>query len=188
MTKNKIETKINIKTKPEKFQATPVGFDEGEYDNQYLTVKQISELTNQSTSNVRKIILDIMGDLGACNIHKDGNLKWRVHKGNLPSFASTRKKWTKRYGFTIYPYYTYSKSETHRIMKFVLDNTKDDKLEMTYTIVAVDEAAVAQLHCFVKSNARKKLLKSIHEGFPRATCIRDDIFDFNDWRNYITMK
>ena len=186
MTKNKANNEINCKTKPKKCVAIPIGYEEGEYDSLYLTVKQISELTNQSTRNVRRIILDILEDEGPSAIHKDGNLKWRVHQIVLDRFVPTRKKWAKRYGLTIHLYYCYSASEIHRLMEFVLDHTKDDKLEINYSLRG--EERQFDVDCFVKCNGKEKLIKSLHEVFPRAICIRNGIFDFQDWKSYITLR
>jgi hypothetical protein len=183
MTKNKTNNEINFK--PKKCVAIPIGYEEGEYDSLYLTVKQISELTNQSKRNVRRIIFDILEDEGPCVIHKDGNLKWRVHQLALDRFAPTRKKWAKRYALTIHLHYCYLESDIHRIMKLVLDNTKDDKLEINYSLYG--KGNQFDVNCFVKSNGKKKLYDSIHEGFSRAICIRDNIFDFKDWSSYITL-
>ena len=96
MTKNKTNNETTFKTKPKKCVVIPIGYKKGEYDRLYLTVKQISELTNQSTRNVRRIIFDILEDEGPCVIHKDGNLKWRVHQLALDRFLPTRKKWARR--------------------------------------------------------------------------------------------
>jgi hypothetical protein len=185
MTKNKTNNEITFKTKPKKCVVIPIGYKKGEYDRLYLTVKQISELTNQSTRNVRRIIFDILEDEGPCTIHKDGNLKWRVHQLALDRFAPTRKKWVKRYALTIHLHYCYLESDIHRIMKFVLDNTKDDKLEINYSLHG--KGNQFDVNCFVKSNGKKKLYDSIHEAFSRAICIRDNIYDFKDWSSYITL-
>jgi len=184
MTKNKTNNEINFK--PKKCVAIPIGYEEGEYDSLYLTVKQISELTNQSTRNVRRIIFDVLEEEGPAAIHKDGNLKWRVHEVVLHRFSPTRKKWAKRYRLTIHPHYNYPESEIRRRMKFILDNTQDDKLEINYSIDRM-YGIISHLDCFVKCNSKKKLFESIHEVFPTSTCIRNDIYDFKDWSSYITL-
>lgn len=186
MTKIIIDNEINIKTKPVKFVAVPIGFDEDEYDKEYLTVKQISELTNQSTRNVRRIIFEIKEEEGPAAIHKDGRGDWRIHEVVLSRFERTRKKCAKYYALTINPYYNHSESELHEIMKFVFDNTKDDKLEINYVIERTKAKDLRHLHCFVKCNGKRKLIESIRLGFSRVNYHQSDIFDFEGWRTYIT--
>ena len=70
-------------------------------------------------------------------------------------------------------------------MKFVLANTKDDRLEINYSLRGKERQF--DVDCFVKCNGKKKLYESIHEGFSRAICIRSGIYDFKDWSSYITL-
>ncbi len=58
--------------------------------NEYMSVKEVSEITQQSTRNVRRIIKRIEGEANKELLHQANNNNWRIHHLLLSRFKPQR--------------------------------------------------------------------------------------------------
>ena len=153
---------------------------------EYLSVKQISQLTELSTRHIRRIIGHLKLNHNDFMINKDKKEAWRIHHLLLPNFKPQRKRKNKYYALTIDPVKKYSEHDLHLIMKFVFDQLSDDKLEINYTIETKKANGVNHLHCFVKSENRKKIIDVIRIAFSEVSYKEAVMYDLEGWKSYIT--
>jgi hypothetical protein len=83
--------------------------------NEYLSVREISQLTEQSTRNVRRIIQKLEGDVAKELLHLDNNNHWKIHNLILGKFKPQRIRSNKYYALSVDPCNNYSESDIDEI-------------------------------------------------------------------------
>lgn len=154
--------------------------------NEYMNVKEISQITLQSTRNVRRIIKKIESEVSKELLHQDNNSNWRIHHLLLSRFKPQRTRLNKYYALSIDPCYNFSETEIDEVMKFVFDQMSDNTLEINYVIEQKKANNQNHIHCYVKCSNKKKLMQCIRLGFSQVSYHQSPIFDLNGWKNYIT--
>lgn len=154
--------------------------------NEYMNVKEISQITLQSTRNVRRIIKRIENEVSKELLHQDNNSNWRIHHLLLGRFKPQRIRTDKYYALSIDPCYNYSDAEIDEIMRFVFSQMNDNKLEINYVIEQKKANSQNHIHCYVKCSNKKKLMQCIKLGFSKVSYHQSPIFDLNGWKQYIT--
>jgi hypothetical protein len=154
--------------------------------NEYLSVREISQLTEQSTRNVRRIIQKLEGDVTKELLHLDNNNHWKIHNLLLGKFKPQRIRSNKYYALSVDPCNNYSESDIDKIMEFIAKQMGETNLELNYVIEEKKKNNQNHIHCFVKCSNKKKLLESIRLGFSKVSYHQSYIFDLASWKNYIT--
>lgn len=154
--------------------------------NEYLDVKTISQMTKQSTRNVRRIIAKIEKEVSTELLHRDKNNCWLVHRLLLGRFKLQRIRAEKYYALSFDPCHHYSENEINEILKFVFEQMKDDNLEINYTIEQKKANGQNHIHSYIKCNNKRKLIESIRLGFSTVSFKQAPIFDLEGWKRYIT--
>ncbi|SHF91366.1 hypothetical protein SAMN05444372_101150 [Flavobacterium micromati] len=155
-------------------------------NNEYLNVKEISVHTSQSTRNVRRIISRIQGEVAAELMYKDKNNTWRVHKLLLGRFKPQRIREHKYYALSIDLCHDYSEDEIEVVLRFAIEQMDDVPVEMNYVIEQKKANGQNHIHCYVRCNNKKKLLRCIRLGFSAVSYHQSGIFDLVGWKQYIT--
>lgn len=155
-------------------------------NNEYMNVKEISLLTEQSTRNVRRIIKKLEGEVTKELLHQDNNNNWRVHHLLLKRFKPQRVRKNKYYALSIDPCHNYSEKEIDEILKFVMEQIDDPNFELNYVVEQKKVNNQNHIHCFVKCSNKKKLLQCIRLGFSKVSYHQSGVFDITGWKNYIT--
>lgn len=155
-------------------------------NNEYMNVKEISLLTEQSTRNVRRIIKKLEGEVTKELLHQDNNNNWRVHHLLLKRFKPQRVRKNKYYALSIDPCHNYSENEIDEILKFVMEQMDDPNFELNYVVEQKKANNQNHIHCYVKCGNKKKLLNNIRLGFSNVSYHQSAIFDITGWKNYIT--
>lgn len=154
--------------------------------NEYMSVKEISKITQQSTRNVRRTIKKIEGEVSKELLHHDNNGNWCIHHLLLVRFKLQRIRVNKYYALSIDPCYQYSECEIDEILNFIVEQMGEINLELNYVIEQKKANNQNHIHCFVKCNNKKKLLQCIRLGFSQVSYHQSSIFDLASWKNYIT--
>lgn len=157
-------------------------------EKEYLNVKEISNLTMQSTRNVRRIIKTIEGEVGKELLHQDSNNNWRIHHILFNRFKPKRIRTNKYYALSFDPCYNYSEIEIDAVMKFVVEQMGDSAIELNYVTEKKKANTQNHIHCFVKCSNKKKLLQCIRWGFSKLSYHQSAIFDLSSWKQYITKE
>ncbi|MEO8515511.1 MAG: hypothetical protein ABI426_02140 [Flavobacterium sp.] len=152
----------------------------------YLSVKEVSKLTVQSTRNVRRIIKKIENDVTNRMLYQDENYNWYIHRQLLSRFKLQRIRANKYYALSIDPCHNYSKDEIEEILSFVLKQMGDTNIEINYVIEQKTKNGQNHLHCFVKCSNKKKLIQCFRLGFSQVSYHQSAIFDLENWKKYIT--
>lgn len=154
--------------------------------NEYMNVKEISLITEQSTRNVRRIIKKLEGEVAKELLHQDKNNNWKVHHLLLKKFKPQRVRKNKYYALSIDPCHNYSENEIDEILKFVMEQMDDPSFELNYVVEQKKANNQNHIHCYVKCSSKKKLLQCIRLGFSKVSYHQSGIFDITGWKNYIT--
>lgn len=154
--------------------------------NEYMSVKEVSKITQQSTRNVRRIIKRIEGEVNKELLHQDNNNNWRIHHLLLSRFKPQRIRVNKYYALSVDPCYQYSESEIDEILRFIVEQMGEINIELNYVIEQKKANNQNHVHCFVKCSNKKKLLQCIRLGFSQVSYHQSLIFDLASWKNYIT--
>lgn len=156
---------------------------------EYYTVNEVSKYYQTTTRNVRRIIYNLKEDSNENLLRKDNNDIWEIHQLLLPKFKPQRIRKCEYYALTIYPTYNYSQKVINEMMKFISNNSSDTKLEINY---AIEESKTKDLHhhihCYIKSDKKRELMKLIKESFYKIDYKEDEIYDLEGWKNYITKE
>lgn len=152
----------------------------------YLNVKEVSQLTVQSTRNVRRIIKRIINDVNERMLYQDNNYNWHIHRQLLSHFKPQRIRANKFYALSIDPCHNLSVSEIEVVLRFVMDQMGETNLELNYVIEKKIKNGQNHLHCFVKCSNKKKLVQCFRLGFSQISYHQSSIFDLESWKNYIT--
>jgi NADH:ubiquinone oxidoreductase subunit C len=155
-------------------------------EKEYFTVSEISKKNNMTARNVRKIITRIKPSKGDELLHKDKLDQWQVHHLLLPEFKRKRNKVEKHYALTIDPCCDYSNKDIDEMMQFVFTQTGDENLEISYTIEKKKANNQNHIHCYIKSNQKRKLLQCVKLAFTKTNYYENDIYDLEGWVRYIT--
>lgn len=154
--------------------------------NEYKNVKEVSQLTSQSTRNVRRIIKRLEDEVGKELLHQDNNNMWMIHNLLLGRFKPQRIRTDKYYALSVDPCYNYSEMEIDEVMKFVIEQMSDKTTEINYVIEQKKANNQNHIHCFVKCSNKKKLMQCIRLGFSQVSYCQTGIFDLAGWKKYIT--
>jgi hypothetical protein len=155
--------------------------------NEYLSAKDISEITLQSARNVRRIIKSLSGTVSSELLHVDSvTRQWRVHNLLLSNFTPQRIRTDNYYALSIDPCNNYSESEIDVVMRFVLEQMSCSKLEINYVVEQKKVNNRNHLHCYVKCTNKKKFIHYIKLGFSKVSYHQSAIFDLRNWIDYIT--
>lgn len=155
-------------------------------NNEYLSVKEISQLTEQSTRNVRRIIKKLENEVAKELLYQDKNNIWMIHKFLLSRFKLQRVRANKYYALSIDPCHNYSEAEIDEILKFVMEQMDELNFELNYVVEQKKANNQNHIHCYVKCSNKKKLLNNIRLGFSKVSYHQSAIFDITGWKNYIT--
>jgi hypothetical protein len=156
-------------------------------EKEYLSVKDISELTLQSARNVRRIIKALNGTVSIELLHMcAAKGHWRVHNLLLSSFKPQRIRRDNYYALSVDPCSNYSESDIDEIMMFVYKQMNSSKLEINYVVEQKKANNRNHLHCYIKCSNKKKLLQFIKLGFANVSYHQSPIFDLEIWIHYIT--
>jgi hypothetical protein len=158
--------------------------------NDYKTVVDVSNITYQSTRNVRRIIDRIKDEVDSNLLFKDEEFgTWKIHKDLMYKFKPQRIRANKFYALNIDPCDSYSAKDLHKIMKEVIDMMGDTSTEINYTIEKKKkEPFLNHLHCFVKCNNKRKLIQNFRIAFSKVSYHQSAIFDLESWKGYITKE
>ncbi|MBF2710009.1 hypothetical protein [Flavobacterium soyangense] len=154
--------------------------------NEYKNVKEVSQLTSQSTRNVRRIIKRLEDEVGKELLHQDNNNMWMIHNLLLGRFKPQRIRTDKYYALSVDPCYNYSEKEIDEVMKFVMEQMSDKTTEINYVIEQKKANNQNHIHCYVKCSNKKKLMQCIRLGFSQVSYCQTGIFDLAGWKKYIT--
>ncbi|WP_395051167.1 hypothetical protein [Flavobacterium sp.] len=154
--------------------------------NEYKNVKEVSQLTSQSTRNVRRIIKRLEDEVGKELLHRDSNNMWMIHNLLLGRFKPQRIRNDKYYALSVDPCYSYSELEIDVVMKFVIEQMADRTTEINYVIEKKKANNQNHIHCYVKCSNKKKLMQCIRLGFSQVSYCQTGIFDLAGWKKYIT--
>jgi hypothetical protein len=156
---------------------------------EYYTVNEIGKYYQTTSRNVRRIIYNLKDDKNELLLRKNNNDNWEVHNLLLPKFKPQRCRKPKYYSLTIYPTNNYSTKVIDEMMRFICSNSSDDKLEISYSIEASKNKDFHHhIHCYIKSNKKRELMKLIKESFYQMDYKVTDIYDLEGWKNYITKE
>ncbi len=154
-------------------------------EKEYYSAKEISQRSNMTSRNVRKIISKLSNDSNNDLIRKNNINHWEVHQLMLPNFKRKRTKKDTYYALTIDPCFNYSEKEIDEIMSFIYSEMKDCELEINYVIEKKKANNQNHLHCYINSTQKRKLLKLIRLSFSRTSYKESTIFDIKGWKSYI---
>ena len=154
---------------------------------EYLTVKEVSTITNQSNRNVIRLISTLIHKVQAKDIirKKVGN-SWLINKDIIKLFTPKRIRKNKYYALNIDPCYDYCEKDIHIMMNYALELMKIDNIEINYVVERKNANSQNHLHCFVKCNQQNKLEKSIKTAFSKTQIKKAPIFDLDGWKSYIS--
>ncbi|HRE76242.1 MAG TPA: hypothetical protein PLL09_00310 [Flavobacterium sp.] len=152
----------------------------------YYNVKEVSQLTVQSTRNVRRIIQKIKNEVTERMLFQDENYNWYISPHIISRFKLQRIRASKYYALSIDPCYNYSSDEIEEILGFVLKQMGNTSLEINYVIEKKSKNGQNHLHCFVKCSNKKKLIQCFRLGFSKVSYHQSAIFDLESWKGYIT--
>jgi hypothetical protein len=156
---------------------------------EYYTVNEVSKYYQTTTRNVRRIVYSLKEDSNDNLLRKDNNDKWEIHQLLLTKFKPQRVRKCKYYALTIYPTDNYSIKVINEVMRFINDNSSDSKLEINYSIEpSKTKDSHHHIHCYIKSDKKRELMKLIKESFYKIDYKEDEIYDLEGWRNYITKE
>jgi hypothetical protein len=156
---------------------------------EYYTVNEVSKHYQTTSRNVRRIIYALKEDSNENLLRKDNNDIWEIHQLLLPKFKPQRIRKCKYYALTIYPTDNYSPKVITKMMRFICNNSSDTKLEMNYSIEASKNKDFHHhMHCYIKSNKKRELMKLIRESFYKIDYKVAEIYDLEGWKNYITKE
>lgn len=156
--------------------------------NEYLTVGEISKKCNMTARNVRKIITKLKVVKNENLLHKNQLDEWQIHHLLLPEFKRKRVKLDKYFALTIDPCYNYTTSEIDTIMSYIFsgNGSIDNGLEINYVVEQKKSNNQSHIHCYIKTNQKRKLMQSVKESFSHTSYHESDVFDLEGWKNYIT--
>jgi transcriptional antiterminator len=158
-------------------------------ENEYLKVKEIAQITNQSTRNVRRILSKLKDEKNnELLLKKDKDNIWAIHHLLLPKFSPKRIKKNKYYALSFDPCSNYEVNDIEKIMQFVFDKLGLENAEINYVIEQKKENGKNHLHCFVKCENKRKLLQTIRLGFAQINYKQTPIYDLQGWKEYITKQ
>jgi hypothetical protein len=156
---------------------------------EYYNVNEISKYYQTTSRNVRRIIYNLKEDKNELLLRKNNNDNWEIHNLLLSKFKPQRKRKQKYYSLTIYPTDNYSSKVIKEMMRFICTNSSDSKLEVNYTIESSKNKVLHHhIHCYIKSDKKKELIKLIKESFYQLDYKEADIYDLEGWINYITKE
>jgi hypothetical protein len=156
---------------------------------EYYTVNEVSKYYQTTTRNVRRIIYNLKEDSNENLLRKDNNDIWEIHQLLLPKFKPQRIRKCEYYALTIYPTDNYSQKVINEMMRFISNNSSDTKLEINYAIEASKTKDLHRhVHCYIKSDKKRELMKLIKESFYQIDYKEDEIYDLEGWKNYITKE
>ncbi len=155
-------------------------------ENEYLTVKEISIRTLQSTRNVRRRIKKLECEVGKELLHQDKNHNWRVHHILLSRFKPQRVRANKYYALSIDPCYYYSEAEIDAVMAFIIEQMGESGIELNYVVERKKANDQNHIHCYIKCSNKKKLLQCVRLGFSKLSYHHSAIYDLGSWKQYIT--
>lgn len=154
-------------------------------EKEYLTVKEICNQYEISSRHVRRIINEFTNEYPKELIHKNKQNEWQIHHLMLSKFKPQRKRCNKYYALTIDPPLSLKVEEIHIMMKFVVDQMRDTKLEIHYVIEPKKENQRNHIHSYVLCSNKKKLLECIRLAFSGVSYKQTEIFDLNGWKSYM---
>jgi len=152
---------------------------------EYLTVNELSKLYKIGARNIRKIIEKILPTTNKNLLGKDSNNRWLIHHILWPKFKPTRIVEQQYYALTIDPPSSFTDSEIHEIMRFVLGRMEGPNLEINYAIGKKKANGKKHLHCFINCKQKRKLLENLRLGFSNMGYHEQDIYDLQGWKDYI---
>jgi hypothetical protein len=156
---------------------------------EYYTVKEVSDYYQTTSRNVRRIIYTLKEDSNENLLRKDNNDIWEIHQLLLPRFKPQRIRKCKYYALTIRPTDNYSPKVINEMMRFICNNSSDTNLEINYSIEASQNKDFHHhMHCYIKSDKKRELIKLIRESFYKVDYKEDKIYDLEGWKNYITKQ
>lgn len=156
---------------------------------EYYTVNEIGKYYQTTSRNVRRIIYNLKEDKNELLLRKNNNDNWEIHSLLLPNFKPQRKRKPKYYSLTIYPTENYSSKVIKEMMRFICTNSSELELEVNYTIEpSKNKALHHHIHCYIRSDKKKELIKLIKESFYQMDYKETDIYDLEGWKNYITKE
>ena len=155
---------------------------------EYLNVSEISKKCNMTARNVRKIITKLKVVKNENLLHKNQLDEWQIRHLLLPEFKRKRIKRDRYFALTIDPYYNYTPSEIDTIMSFIFscNGAIEDNLEINYVIEQKKSNNQNHIHCYIKTNQKRKLMQCVKESFCKTSYHESDVFDLEGWKNYIT--
>jgi hypothetical protein len=158
-------------------------------EKEYYTVNEISKYYKSTSRNVRRIIYTLREESSENLLRKGSNDKWEIHQLLLPKFKPQRVRKSKHYALTICPNDNYSIKVINEMMRFICDNSSDSELEINYSIEASKTKDLHHhIHCYIKSDEKRELLKLIRESFYKIDYKEEKIYDLEGWKNYITKE
>lgn len=159
-------------------------------EKEYLNVKEVSIKTQQSCRNVRRIIarIEIENQVSKELLYKDQNGQWNIHHLILTKFKPQRIRENKYYALSFDPCSNYSKNEIDEIMKYVISQMGETKIEINYVVESKKENERNHLHCYVKCENKQKLIRCIRLAFSKVSYHQGGVFDLKGWQNYITKE
>lgn len=157
--------------------------------NDYITVIEVSRITQQSTRNVRRIINRIKDEVDSNLLFKDVEQStWNIHKDLLHKFKPQRIRANKFYALTIDQCVSYSEKDLHEIMKYVIELMGDTQTEIHYVVEQKKANNQNHIHCFVKCSNKRKLIQNFRMAFSTVSYHQSAIFDLESWKGYITKE
>jgi len=157
-------------------------------EKEYLTVKEISLITQLSSRHIRRLIHNLTNEHPQELIHKNNNNEWMIHHLMISKFKPQRVHKTKYYALTIDPCQSYKEDDLHQIMEFIIQSMPEDNVEINYTIESKKKNGINHLHCFVRCTKRKRLIELIRIAFSDVSYREAVVYDLEGWKKYITKE
>jgi hypothetical protein len=157
-------------------------------EKEYLNVKEVSIRTQQSTRNIRRIIARIENEVSNELLYKNQDGQWNIHHLILSKFKPQRIREGKYYAISFDPSGNYSDKEIDEVMKFVIKQMGETKIEINYVVESKKANEKNHLHCFVRCQNKLKLIRCIRLAFSQVSYHQSGVFDLTGWKNYITKE
>jgi len=154
---------------------------------EYYTVTEISKSKKLSKRHIRNLIYQFKEEDNYNNLLiKDNNGNWLIHHLLVGKFKRLRKPKNKYYALTFDLGSYYTSKDINEIVQYVCNNSKDENLEFNYTIEGKKSNGQNHIHAYTNCKKKQELLRNFKIGFSKLGYVESDIYDLENWKNYIT--
>ena len=153
----------------------------------FFSVSELAVKTNQSKANIRRLIKKYNEVNDRNPIFKVYN-EWFIPSSVWKEFLPKNIKKNKLFALSVDCYNDYSEDDMHKILQYVVSETKDIVSEIHYVIQqkhGKDNNGRNHFHFFMKCSNRKKFKSIFKENFGDIHFYATPIYELQGWQNYI---